>query len=136
MTTAYLVSSGEYSDYSVRFVTLSREMAEVTCERLNRGEYDHYRGEYDHYRVEERPLIDEALDFVEVLALSWDRTKNHFRPRLYVTTKQDAAEWETLEAVRVGSQGPRHFNAAGTDHAAVHAAAKQWHENIWEGRHG
>lgn len=52
MSIAYVVSSGEYSDYSVDCVFLSREAADEYVERRNRME------RYESYRVEEFGIYD------------------------------------------------------------------------------
>ena len=65
MTTAYLISKGEYSDYSVYFVSLDRAVAEKIVARLNR----------DHgilYEIEERPLVvsgDEQVERIVYLVI-------------------------------------------------------------------
>ena len=61
MTTAYLISKGEYSDYSVYFVSLDRAAAERIVARLNRGNAN-------LYEIEECPLVESGDEQVERIA--------------------------------------------------------------------
>lgn len=54
--TIYLVTSGEYSDYSVFAAFATRELADAFCEREKP-----YR-RYDEYRVEEYAMLDTLPD--------------------------------------------------------------------------
>lgn len=53
MKVVYLVSHGEYSDYSVDYVCPDKDLADALCAKLNIG-----TNEYTRWQVEERPLIE------------------------------------------------------------------------------
>jgi hypothetical protein len=54
MKTAYLISTGSYSDYHVEYVCATKDVAEEILERLNR-----YEGR-DEFRMEERRLLESS----------------------------------------------------------------------------
>lgn len=63
MTTAYVVTSGDYSDYSVDLVFLDKAKAEAFVERMGGDEYSRYR--IEEYEVtEDGPEVRDRLSIV------------------------------------------------------------------------
>lgn len=58
MTSTYLITSGEYSDYRVHCVVPTREAAEAICAHLDN------RNRYSDYDVEEIELVSTVAEYI------------------------------------------------------------------------
>ena len=111
--TVWMVTSGEYSDYSVSCVCATKADAEEVADRLNRSEVRHA---YMRYRVEDVPLVTPGDVRVHIA--------------LHVIFRDgETHEW-TLTHTEFGDEGSRpesfayelgesHVHVWGTDHGRV-----------------
>lgn len=67
MPTAYIVTSGEYSDYGINWVFLDKDLAEAAARRVSPNP-----DEYGAYRVEEYEIREALPEIRDRLSLSCD----------------------------------------------------------------
>lgn len=124
--TIWVVSRGEYSDYSVLCACPTKKDAEKLAQRIRQPEPNSFSYDRDA-RVEELPMLTGAAEPKEVLHLTetvWDdgTTEKHIeRTRLewpWTTSGTPRVAWRWVRAPMHNGRGGR-LEVHGVDHRAV-----------------
>lgn len=116
--TVWAVSRGAYSDYFVRVVCATKEIAQAYADGMNVGR----KSEWDMYEVEEFPYLDSVPEFVDVLTITqWVEKWSNRKPTL--SMRRDVKQHEDrCEAIVTEHPDSIYITVSGWDHARVHKA--------------